>query len=61
MALLDGEPRSAGAVAVEDTSCLKIEYDDFYNLISENVEIVKGIFTVLTKRLRSMLKTDEQV
>ena len=56
MALLDGKARSASAVAVEDTHVLKIEYDEFFELITERPEIAKGVMAVLSERLRSMLE-----
>jgi CRP/FNR family cyclic AMP-dependent transcriptional regulator len=52
MAILDNEPRSASVTAVTDVSCLKIERQDFYELMSEKVEIAYGIIRVLTGRLR---------
>jgi len=52
MALLDNEPRSASVTAVRDTTCLKIDRDDVYELMSEKVEIAHGIIRVLTQRLR---------
>ena len=61
MALLDGEPRSADAVAATEVSCLKIDYSDFYDLISENVDIAKGVFRVLSGRLRTMLAAEKTV
>ncbi|MHC5039053.1 MAG: cyclic nucleotide-binding domain-containing protein [Planctomycetota bacterium] len=56
MALLDGKARSASAVASENTHCLKIEYDEFFELITERPEIAKGVMAVLSERLRSMLE-----
>ncbi|MHC4777542.1 MAG: cyclic nucleotide-binding domain-containing protein, partial [Planctomycetota bacterium] len=56
MALLDGQARSASAVAVEATHALKIEYDEFFELITERPEIAKGVMAVLSERLRSMLE-----
>jgi HEAT repeat protein len=56
MALLDGKARSASAVSVEDTHVLKIEYDEFFELITERPEIAKGVMAVLSERLRSMLE-----
>ncbi len=61
MALLDGEPRSATAKAETETNCLKIEYSDFYDVMSENVAIAKGVFKVLTARLRSMLSAEQNI
>ena len=52
MSLIDNEPRSASVTAVSDTTCLKIERDDFFDLMTENPEIAQGIILVLTERLR---------
>ena len=53
MAILDNEPRSASITAAQDVSCLKVEREDFYNLMSEKVEIAYGVIRVLTQRLRN--------
>ncbi len=55
MALLDSEPRSASATAVSDVICLKIERDDFNEILAEKAEIAQGIIKVLTRRLRNTL------
>ena len=52
MALLDNEPRSASVTATTDVTCLKVERDDFYDLMSEKIEIAHGIIRTLTHRLR---------
>lgn len=53
MALLDSEPRSASATALTDVVCLKIERDDFNEILAEKAEIAQGIIKVLTRRLRN--------
>jgi CRP-like cAMP-binding protein len=52
MAILDQDPRSASVTAGTDVTCLKVERDDFYELMSEKSEIAYGIIRVLTHRLR---------
>jgi len=52
MSLLDNEPRSATVTAVEDSTCLKIDREEFYELMSEKIEIAHGIIHILTQRLR---------
>jgi len=52
MALLDHEPRSASVTALSDVTCLKVEREDFFELMSEKIEIAHGIIRVLTHRLR---------
>ena len=56
MALLDQEPRSAGALAVVDSILLKIDQEGFYELMTTNPEIMKQIVMVLTHRVRKMNK-----
>ena len=56
MALLDQEPRSAGALAIVDSILLKIDQEGFYALMTTNPEIMKQIVMVLTQRVRRMNK-----
>ena len=56
MALLDQEPRSAGALAIADSILLKIDQEGFYELMSTNPEIMKQIVMILTQRVREMNK-----
>jgi CRP-like cAMP-binding protein len=55
MALLDSEPRSASASAVSDLTLLKIQRDDFNEILAEKSEIAQGIIKVLTRRLRTTM------
>ncbi len=55
MSLLDSEPRSASAGATTDVTLLKIQRDDFNEILSEKPEIAQGIIRVLTQRLRKSL------
>lgn len=48
--VLTREPRSATANALEDTFALCIESEDFYNLLSNNMEIVVSIFKHLVQK-----------
>lgn len=52
MAILDSEPRSATVRAIDGVLALKIEREDFYDLLNEKSEIAQGIIKVLTRRLR---------
>ena len=54
MAILDHEPRSAGVSALSDVSLLRISHDDFYDILADKIEIARGIFKVLSMRLRDM-------
>jgi len=57
MAIIDGSPRSASAVAVAVTSLLVIDKETFKAKIREN-PLIEYILETLTKRLRN---TDEQI
>jgi CRP/FNR family cyclic AMP-dependent transcriptional regulator len=52
MAILDSEPRSATVRAIEPVTALRIEREDFYDLLQEKLEIAQAIIKVLTRRLR---------
>jgi CRP-like cAMP-binding protein len=52
MAILDSEPRSASVEAAGSVLALKIEREDFYDLMNERPEIAQGVIKVLTRRLR---------
>ena len=52
MALLDNEPRSATAIAVEDTELLSLHRNDFQSVLSDNRSIMSALIKILTARLR---------
>jgi CRP/FNR family cyclic AMP-dependent transcriptional regulator len=52
LSLLDSESRSASATTISDCILLKIEQEDFYDVIATNTDILKGIMKTLCKRLR---------
>src|SRR5579863_5846644 len=58
LALLDGLPRSADAIALEKVECYTLQRNDFHNTIMKNPKIAIQVLEVLSKRLRS---TDQQV
>lgn len=53
-ALLDDQPRVVNAEAVEDAKLLRINKDDFIDLLSDHVEITQGLLRTLTKRLHGL-------
>ncbi len=55
MALLDQEPRSADVTMETDATLLKITQEDFYEIMSSNMEIMQGIVKLLTGRLRNAI------
>ena len=58
MALLDGMPRSADAVAVEDSQLYVLYQDDFIAILMKSSTAIKALFSTLCNRLR---KTDKFV
>jgi len=55
-ALFDEEPMPVIARSLEDTKLLRISRDDFYDLLSDNVEIAASIFSTLVKRFRKLVE-----
>jgi len=58
LALLDGEPRSADAVAKEDTALLVLERDDFLAFLDRAPAVATKLLAALSRRLR---RTDQLV
>ena len=56
MALLDPEPRSASITAVEDSHLFRLDQIPFYDLMSDQSEVARGIIRVLTGRLRGRMR-----
>jgi CRP-like cAMP-binding protein len=54
--LFDPEPMSLTARTSEDTRLLRIARDDFYDLLSDNMEITASIFATLVKRFRQLVE-----
>ncbi|KPK63579.1 hypothetical protein AMJ83_06415 [candidate division WOR_3 bacterium SM23_42] len=62
MALIDDAPRSASAIANEDTMLLFMGKDDFRRLLEQQTDIAYKLLWVFTKTLSARLrKTDEQL
>ena len=55
-ALFDEEPMPVVARTLEDTRLLRIGRDDFFDLLSDNVEIAASIFSTLVKRFRKLVE-----
>lgn len=58
ISLIDGEPRSATAIALDKVSVVMLSRDDFVRLLRENPEMPLKIMVTLCERLR---KTDKHV
>jgi CRP-like cAMP-binding protein len=52
MALLDGEPRSADAVAIEQTELLHLQRDEFVRFLRDRPEVGINLLGVLSRRIR---------
>ena len=52
LALLDTETRSATAEAITDVRLLRIDQDDFYDLMEERAEVLRSIVRSLSGRIR---------
>lgn len=55
MSILDRESRSATATASEDTTLLSLDRDSFDRVIEQNPVVARGVYRVLTERLRNTL------
>jgi len=56
LSALDPEPRSATIRTTRDSLVFKIESSIIYNLISEHVDVAKGIIKILCRRVRQKSK-----
>lgn len=54
LSVLDAECRSASATTMDETILLKLEQEPFYEIMMNNVEVLKGILNTLCRRLRIM-------
>ena len=54
-ALFDDQPSVVTARASEETSLLRIDREDFYDLLSDHTEITRKLFQALFKRVRNLL------
>jgi CRP-like cAMP-binding protein len=52
IALLDGNPRTAGAAAMEQTDLLRIHRDHFLPYVRANPDLVMGMLSLICQRLR---------
>ena len=52
--LFDEQPRTHGAVALEDLCALVVEREDFYDVLAENIEILRSLVGNLLHRLHGL-------
>ncbi len=55
MSILDRESRSATATASEETTLLTLDRESFDRVIEQNPVVARGVYRVLTERLRNTL------
>lgn len=58
MSLLDGEPRSADAIAIDASDVLVLRRSDFLSFLQSNENAIKAVLSLLSRRLRL---TDEML
>jgi len=56
MAILDASPRSATVTAVTDVRLLRIQREDFQEMMADKHAIALGVIKVLTRRLRAAIR-----
>jgi len=61
MSILEGLPRTAAAVAVEDTDCLAINESTFDQMLHQNLEIAIRMLRKLSNKLRETTELLNQV
>lgn len=61
MGLLTGEPRSATAVAVEETGCYRLDREGFRDILASRPEIAKTIAAMLAKRRLELAAAQERL
>ena len=57
MSLLDGERRSATIVATTDLRLLSVDRAHFWRVLDETPDLVRGMFTILSRRVRRLEQT----
>ncbi len=55
-ALFDETPRVVTATALEDTRLLRIDRDDFIDLLADHIQITQGVLKAMANRLRGLMR-----
>ena len=55
-ALFDDEPRVVTATTIEDSHLLRIDKEDFIDLLADNVQITQGILKSFVGRIRGLME-----
>lgn len=56
-ALFDDQPRALTAAALDACRLLRIDREEFFELLSDHVGITQGIFKNLVRRIRALAET----
>lgn len=56
-ALFDEAPRVVTATAISDCRLLRIDREDFFDLLADHIQITQGIFKTVVNRLRTLMET----
>ncbi len=56
-ALFDDEPRVVTATTTEECRLLRLDKEDFYDLLADHSQITQGVMKTLSMRLRKLLET----
>jgi CRP-like cAMP-binding protein len=55
-ALFDEEPRVVTATVDEDSNLLRVDREDFIDLLADHVQIAQGVIKTMVKRLRGLVE-----
>lgn len=55
-ALFDEEPRVVTATVVDDALLLRVDREDFVDLLADNVQIAQGVMKTVVKKLRGLVE-----
>jgi len=56
-ALFDDAPRVATATPLSETKLLRIDREDFFDLLADHIQITQVVFKTVVKRLRKLMET----
>ena len=56
-ALFDDAPRITTATATMECKLLRIDREDFFDLLADHIQITQGVFKTVVSRLRSLQET----
>ncbi len=59
-ALFDDKPRVVTAEALEESRMLRIDKEDFIDVLSDNVRVMQGILKALVQRMHSLVSRVSQ-